>query len=104
MKVAVLDDYQDVVRKLECFSELAEHEVTVFTTPPQSQDELVERLKNPNDGRGFIISLTQKGFTVIDAAIADHVATQDQLTEGLSTEDKHALNSILTRYLKIFEG
>jgi DNA-binding MarR family transcriptional regulator len=68
------------------------------------KSELVERLKNPNDGRGFIISLTQKGFTVIDAAIADHVATQDQLTEGLSTEDKHALNSILTRYLKIFEG
>jgi D-3-phosphoglycerate dehydrogenase len=45
MKIAILDDYQDVVCKLDCFSELADHEVTVFTTPPQSQDELVERLK-----------------------------------------------------------
>lgn len=30
MKIAILDDYQDVVKTLDCFSLLAEHEVTVF--------------------------------------------------------------------------
>ena len=44
MKIAILDDYQDVVRDLDCFSLLNDHEVTIFTSPPVSQDELVERL------------------------------------------------------------
>ena len=34
MKIAILDDYQDVVRTLDCFEQLAGHDVTVFTTPP----------------------------------------------------------------------
>ncbi len=33
MKIAILDDYQDVVRELECFGLLREHDVTVFTEP-----------------------------------------------------------------------
>ncbi len=31
MKIAILDDYQDAVRKLDCFKLLEGHEVTVFT-------------------------------------------------------------------------
>ncbi len=46
MKVAILDDYQDVVRGLSCFDLLAEHEVSVFNTPPSSQAELADRLKD----------------------------------------------------------
>ena len=30
MKIAILDDYQDAVRKLDCFQLLADHEVKVF--------------------------------------------------------------------------
>lgn len=30
MKIAILDDYQDVVRKLACFSLLTDHEVSVY--------------------------------------------------------------------------
>jgi D-3-phosphoglycerate dehydrogenase / 2-oxoglutarate reductase len=44
MKIAILDDYQDVVKDLECFPLMDGYDVTVFTTPPKSQDELVERL------------------------------------------------------------
>lgn len=45
MKVAILDDYQDVVRHLDCFKQLAGHDVTVFTIPPASKTELIGRLK-----------------------------------------------------------
>ena len=45
MKVAVLDDYQDVVKKLDCFSILAEHDVTVFTEEPTSREQLIEQLQ-----------------------------------------------------------
>ena len=63
----------------------------------------VERLKNPNDGRGFIISLTKSGREIIDAAIVDHVATQDRLLEGLNAQEQTQLNQLLTRFLSTFE-
>jgi D-3-phosphoglycerate dehydrogenase len=34
MKIAILDDYQDVVRQLRCFDLLKEHDVKVFSTAP----------------------------------------------------------------------
>ncbi|HUC58544.1 MAG TPA: D-2-hydroxyacid dehydrogenase family protein [Streptosporangiaceae bacterium] len=44
MKVAVLDDYFDTVRTLDCFAKLDGHEVTVFTDHVQDTDALAERL------------------------------------------------------------
>ncbi len=60
---------------------------------------LVERAQNPEDGRGVIISLTDKGFAVIDAAVTDHVATQVRLTSTLSPKDTAALDRLLSKYL-----
>jgi D-3-phosphoglycerate dehydrogenase len=44
MKVAILDDWFDTLRTLECFKKLAGHEVTVFTDHVQDTDALAERL------------------------------------------------------------
>jgi D-3-phosphoglycerate dehydrogenase / 2-oxoglutarate reductase len=44
MKVAILDDWFDTLRTLECFSKLAGHEVTVFTDHVQDTDALAARL------------------------------------------------------------
>ena len=60
----------------------------------------VERVKNPDDGRGFLISLTKKGFNVIDEAVTAHVATQERLVSDLSTKQKGDLN----RLLKVFQS
>jgi len=46
MKIAILDDYQDVVRGLDCFATLAAHEVTVFNDVPESKQVLIDRLKD----------------------------------------------------------
>lgn len=43
MKIAILEDYQDAVRKLPCFSLLARHEVDVFTEP-LSEEELAHQI------------------------------------------------------------
>ncbi len=43
MKIAVLDDYQNVVKDLACFTLLDEHQVTVFTET-YSEAELVAKL------------------------------------------------------------
>ncbi|PMH28467.1 3-phosphoglycerate dehydrogenase [Vibrio lentus] len=44
MKIAILDDYQNVVESLECYSKLEQHDVMVFTeTYPE--DELALKLR-----------------------------------------------------------
>ena len=60
---------------------------------------LVRRAQNPDDGRSVIISLTDKGFTLIEAAIADHVATQARLTATLSPQDRETLTGLLRAFL-----
>ena len=64
---------------------------------------LVNRIPNPNDGRGFIISLTEAGFSLVDKAVTAHVATQTKLTSGLSDEDQQQLNRLLSKFLSGFE-
>jgi D-3-phosphoglycerate dehydrogenase / 2-oxoglutarate reductase len=44
MRVAILDDWFDTLRTLECFARLAGHDVTVFTDHVQDADVLAERL------------------------------------------------------------
>ena len=46
MKVAILDDWFDTLRKLPCFSKLAEHAVTVFTDHVEDEAELARRLQH----------------------------------------------------------
>jgi D-3-phosphoglycerate dehydrogenase len=45
MKVAILDDWFDTLRTLQCFERLEGHEVTVFTDHVQETDVLAERLQ-----------------------------------------------------------
>ncbi|MCS6944662.1 MAG: D-2-hydroxyacid dehydrogenase family protein [Sutterellaceae bacterium] len=44
MRIAILDDYQDVVRHLDCFRLLDGHEVRVFTHPARGAGQLAARL------------------------------------------------------------
>ena len=44
MKVAILDDWFDTLRTLDCFRRLAGHDVTIFRDHVEDVDTLVERL------------------------------------------------------------
>jgi len=46
MKVAILDDYHDTLRTLECFRKLAGHEVKVWTDHVQDAGALAARLED----------------------------------------------------------
>lgn len=46
MKIAILDDYFDTLRTLDCFRKLQGHEVTVWNDPVQEVDVLAERLRD----------------------------------------------------------
>jgi D-3-phosphoglycerate dehydrogenase / 2-oxoglutarate reductase len=44
MKIAILDDYQDAVRQLDCFALLQQHEVKVFNNSARGVGQLAIRL------------------------------------------------------------
>ncbi len=46
MKIAILDDYHDTLRTLDCFKKLDGHDVTIWTDHVQDTDALAERLKD----------------------------------------------------------
>ncbi|NVJ70878.1 MAG: MarR family transcriptional regulator [Alphaproteobacteria bacterium] len=64
---------------------------------------LVERIKNPEDGRGFLVVLTDEGFKLIDKAVTAHTETQARLVNALPREDREALTALLKKYLASIE-
>jgi len=46
VKIAIPDDYQDVVDKLACFSLIRHHDVVRYRTPARDFEQLVERLSD----------------------------------------------------------
>jgi D-3-phosphoglycerate dehydrogenase len=46
MKVAILDDYHDTLRTLDCFRKIAGHEISIWTDHVQDVDALAERLRD----------------------------------------------------------
>ncbi len=46
MKIAIPDDYQDMVDRLQCFSLIRHHDVVRYREPARDLDQLVERLKD----------------------------------------------------------
>ncbi len=65
--------------------------------------QLVERLSNPQDGRGFLIKLTNTGFKLIDNVVGQHIETQSSLTAGLNGTQKKQLNQLLSAFLASLE-
>ncbi|WP_353890452.1 MarR family transcriptional regulator [uncultured Aliiroseovarius sp.] len=65
---------------------------------------LVTRVRNPNDGRSLLVSLSDKGFEIIDAAVTDHVAAQARLAAHLSLDERAHLDDLLRTLLQALEG
>jgi DNA-binding MarR family transcriptional regulator len=56
---------------------------------------LVVRRPDPADGRFGVVDLTEAGKALVDAAVADHVATLDRLLAGLPGADRPAFTAML---------
>ena len=67
------------------------------------KDDLVARVRNPNDKRSVLVQLTVKGHRIIDAAVTDHVETQKVLVGGMTEAERAALNGLLQTYLTALE-
>lgn len=63
------------------------------------KDGLVRRIRNPDDKRGVMVALTDKGKQIINAAVTDHVATQARLVSHLGPDQQKQLNALLKVFL-----
>ena len=64
----------------------------------------IERTHCTEDRRSVKVALTTEGLALIDKVIEAHVAIQQQLTQGLSAEDKVLLNTLFKQWLLQFES
>jgi len=60
---------------------------------------LIRRLADPNDRRGRLVELTAKGRRLVDAAVEDHLANEEQLLAGLSPSERERLAELLRKLL-----
>jgi D-3-phosphoglycerate dehydrogenase / 2-oxoglutarate reductase len=97
-KIAVLDDYQDVVKTLACFKKLTGFEVTVYTTPPTSAEELVERLAN-QDGLVLI-----RERTVIDSNLLARLPRLQLISQTGNASDHLDLAACTRQRIAVAEG
>ncbi|WP_328402620.1 MarR family winged helix-turn-helix transcriptional regulator [Nocardia sp. NBC_00403] len=63
---------------------------------------LVSRARNEHDGRGILVTLTEAGRELIDAALPDHLATEKRLLTPLSDAQRDALAETLRTLLETF--
>ncbi len=64
---------------------------------------LIARRRNPDDGRGQVVALTDKGLALIDRAVAAHVANQHRLIAGLPPDTRDQLDAALRAWLALLE-
>jgi DNA-binding MarR family transcriptional regulator len=59
----------------------------------------VRRLADPADGRGILVELTEKGFALAEAAMADHAAVERRLCAMLNAAEQEQLAALLSRMI-----
>ena len=60
---------------------------------------LVERLPDPDDRRGTLVALTEKGRQVVDEALLAHLANEERLLGALSARERQQLAGLLRKLL-----
>lgn len=65
---------------------------------------LVERRRNADDRRGFLVGLTDRGCALIEQAVTEHVSNQHRLTATLTEDERRMLDTLIAKWLAAFEG
>ncbi|MER8806238.1 MarR family winged helix-turn-helix transcriptional regulator [Mesorhizobium australicum] len=60
---------------------------------------LILRAPHPNDRRGTVVRLTEKGLALIDEAVAAHVANEHQILSGLTLAERETLSQLLEKLI-----
>jgi DNA-binding MarR family transcriptional regulator len=61
--------------------------------------DLIERLPDPSDRRGVLIKLTSRAKSLVEGAIAAHVAEEHRIIGSLSKQERTTLQNLLGKLL-----
>ncbi len=61
---------------------------------------LIRRGPHPNDRRGIVVQLTEKGLALIDEALTAHVANEHEILAGLTSAERETLAQLLGRLIE----
>ena len=64
---------------------------------------LVQRLRDPDDGRGVLVRLTAAGLALVDTALAALLERERTLLADLPTDDQAVLAALLRRLITPFD-
>lgn len=98
MKIAILDDYQDVVRQLDCFGMLQQHDVKVFTNTVRGIGQLALRLK-PFDA---LVLIRERSH--IRAALLDKLPNLKVISQTGKVSGNIDLEAAASHGITILEG
>lgn len=99
MRIVIPDDYQDVIRTLDCYGRLAGHEVTVLhDRQPASLDELATRFAEAD-----ALVLTRER-TRIDAALLDRLPKLKLISQTGKVSGHLDLDACTARGIVVTEG
>lgn len=60
---------------------------------------LIARGPHPNDRRGIVVQLTEKGLALINEAVTAHVANEHQVLSGLTQAERETLSRLLEKLI-----
>lgn len=72
----------------------------VYLIDELEENGLVQRVRNPNDRRAFLINLTDKGRTVQRKGADALASARDQLLAPLNAGEREQLNELLIRIIE----
>src|SRR5258706_4669927 len=98
MKIAILDDYQDAVRRLDCFSLLDGHEVKIFNSSARGAGQLAIRLA-PFDALVLI-----RERTVLNRALLDKLPALKLISQTGKVSGHIDVAAATARGIAIVEG
>ncbi|MBU6491557.1 MAG: D-2-hydroxyacid dehydrogenase family protein [Burkholderiales bacterium] len=98
MKIAILDDYQDAVRKLECFAMLAGHDVKVFNNTVKGVGQLVARI---GDAQALVLIRER---TAITAQLIDKLPHLKMISQTGRVGSHIDLEACTARGIAVLEG
>jgi DNA-binding MarR family transcriptional regulator len=64
---------------------------------------LVRRVPDPDDGRGMLVELTERGKALVESVAPDHVANEQHMLAALTPTQQNQLADLLRTLLLSFE-
>jgi D-3-phosphoglycerate dehydrogenase len=98
MKIVIPDDYQNIIRKLDCFRLLDGHEVTIYHDEAKDRETLVRRFK---DAEAIVLTRER---TAIDADLLAHLPNLKVISQTGKVAEHIDVAACTERGVAVVEG